>query len=350
MLRLVVLVILLLSSGAISEEAKKQTYPYLQHEGQIQFQLNDGSLGSPKDSSFKPASNGLAPFPASDRLFVRRFRPVWKLHFSPDLYLDTEFDIDPQSLQISVADLFFNYSISEQTSLAVGRYKVPFGWEGLRTSRATNTVERSDATVFLYPERDLGITLTHQQKGVGEFSLGTFLGQPRSNGDANGGVDVIGRATFPLSESLSVGASGHLGNFRPTGSGVDIPVRRADLELQWDQDPIKFESEVLWSDGYNTASQSDTEAFGYYFAAVYRAADPLDFVLGYDRFDPDTNFVDSLQVSNSSNARDRKLIGANYYFSRAPVHRLMLNYEIRQSLEGPPSDSAGVRIRYQIAW
>jgi phosphate-selective porin O/P len=351
LLQVIALLLLLLNNAYAESREEPKTYPYIHQEGQIQFQFNDGSLGSSKKNGFIPANNGLANFQARDRLFIRRFRPTWKLYISPQVHLDTEFNIDTREMKIDVLDLLVNYDFSEQTSLAVGRYKVPFGWEGLRSSRGINTVARSDATVFLYPERDVGVSVVHRREGLGDFRLGTFLGQPRSNGDTNGSVEIIGRASFSLSDSLNLGASGHLGSFRPTGTGSDIPVRRAGLELQWEQEPLRFESEVLWSDGYNVASKGDTLAFGYYFTGIFRVAEPLDLVLGYDRFDPDTNSVNTLQADNATNARDRKVIGLNYYISRtSPVHRVMLNYEIRQSLEGLPTDATGFRLRYQVGW
>ena len=345
------LLLLLLNLAMAESNEQPRTFPYFHQEGQIQFQFNDGDLGSAKRADFTPVNNGLADFPASDRIFIRRFRPTWKLYMSPEVHLDTEFNIDTQDMKIEVLDLLINYDLTDETSLSVGRYKVPFGWEGFRSSRGINTVARSDATVFLYPERDVGVSVAYFPQGKGDFRLGTFLGQPRSNGDTNGGVDVIGRASFKLSDSLHLGASGHLGSFRPTGSESDIPVRRAGLELQWEQEPLKFESEVLWSDGYNVASKANTKAFGYYFTTIFRVAEPLDLVLGYDRFDPDTDSVNALQADNATNARDRKVVGVNYYLSRhAPVHRVMLNYEMKQSLEGFPLDSTGFRIRYQIGW
>jgi len=149
---------------------------------------------------------------------------------------------------------------------------------------------------------------------------------------------------------LHLGLSGHLGTFRITGTQYDIPVRRVGGELQWEEGPFKFESEAIYSDGFNTASDANTPAFGYYFNTVYRIADPLDFVLGYDWFDPDLNSVDSSFPENSVNSRDRKVIGLNYYVSREPAHRIMLNYEIRQSLEGAPFETRGIRFRYQYAW
>lgn len=325
------------------------SYPRLVHQGQAQFQLNDGSLGAARPN-FVPAQNGLAPFPADSRLYFRRIRPSWQLEFSPSFLLDTEFQITPQEEQIEVLDLLFRYNFSPETALSAGRFKVPFGWEGLRTSAAINTVERSDVTVYCYPERDIGLMLSHQQPGLGEFSVGTFMGQPRNQGEPNGGLDLIGRATFQPAEELSLGLSGHAGTFRPERTNLDLPVRRLGAELQWNPKPFALEAEAIWSDGYNTASQRDTRAFGYYITGIYQVDKSLDIVLNYDRFDPDLDVVSLTRPDNASNSRDRKLIGLNYYFSRDPIHRVMLNYEMHQSLQGPAFDTNGFRLRYQIGW
>lgn len=73
-------------------------------------------------------------------------------------------------------------------------------------------------------------------------------------------------------------------------------------------------------------------------------------MLNYDRFDPDLGASDPNVPNNRTNDRDRKLIGLNYYISRDPVHRIMLNYEFRQSLEGAEFHDSGFRLRYQISW
>ncbi len=330
-------------------EAPKVRYPRITSQGQIQFQVDDGSLGAPRANSPFPSSAGLGPFPADARMFVRRFRPAFDVEFSPDLTLQTEFNIDPHSERIQVLDVRFDQKLSDDLMLSVGRYKVPFGWEGLRSSRTTNTIERSDMTVALYPERDVGISVTHESN-LGEFSFGSFLGQPRSNGGANGHIELIGRGVFNVHENVRLGISGQLGAYRPSGTFDDIPVRRLGTELQVQKGPVTFETEAMWSDGYNVTSRIDTKAFGYYAAVVTKVADPLDFVVHYDRFDPDIDGLDSQMARNEMNARDRKVIGLNYYINRKVGHRIMLNYEWKQSLEGPRLNTEGWRLRYQFAW
>lgn len=331
------------------QEAEPIRYPRIHSSGQIQFQLDDGELGSPRASSPFPSSSGLGPYPADTHLFIRRFRPAFDIEFNPDLTLQTEFNIDSVNQKIQVLDIRFDQNLSEETYLSVGRFKVPFGFEGSRSSRATNTIERSDMTVSLYPERDVGVSLNHETD-LGEFSLGSFLGQPRGNGGSNGHLDLIGRGVFNLHDGVKLGLSGHVGSFRPTGTGLDIPVRRVGTELHVNQGPITLEAEAMWSDGYNVTSRADTRAFGYYAAAVTKLGGPWDFVLHYDRFDPDRDGIDNLVARNEVNARDRKVIGVNYYIDRELGHRIMLNYEWRQTLEGPSLHTDGWRLRYQFAW
>ena len=329
----------------------KRGYPRLTHQGQIQFQLDDGSLGAPNARSPFPASSGIGPFPADARMFVRRFRPAFNLAMSPGFDLQTEFNIDPHAEKINILDVRFNYDLSENTYVSAGRYKVPFGWEGLRSSRSTNTIERSDMTVAIYPERDVGVSFTHQAPNLGLFSVGTFAGQARSNGASNGGsFDVIGRALFRINDDLRLGVSGHSGTYRVSGTDFDLPMRRVGGELQYAAGPWRIEGEAMYSDGYNTMSRVDSRAFGFYTAAVYRLADRWDLVAQYDRFDPDLDAVDSLVASNSLNARDRKVLGVNYYIDRDLMHRVMLNYEIKETLEGVPVNTSGFRLRYQLAW
>lgn len=338
-------------SGPIPEAPTAgETYPRLIHNGQIQFQFDEGSLGSPRPTSPFPSSNGIGPFPAANHLFVRRFRPAFNLAMSPSFDLQTEFNIDPHSERIQVLDVRFNYDLSEHTYVSAGRYKVPFGWEGLRSSRSTNTIERSDMTSALYPERDVGFSVTHRQPRLGQFSVGTFLGQARSNGASNGQLDLLGRALFRINDDLKLGVSGHTGTFRPSAEQRDLPVRRVGTELQYSSGPWKVEGEAMWSDGYNTISRDDTQAAGFYAAAIYRIADPLDLVVQYDRFDPDTGYTNSLFADNASNARDRKVVGLNYYLDRDLMHRIMVNYEWKQDLEGPSLHTQGFRVRYQLAW
>ncbi len=321
----------------------------LRHRGYFQFQFDGGSLGASKADGAFPAANGIAPFPATERLLFRRFRTAFDLKIDSRWSLFNELNLDFLESQIQVLDLRLDYRVSDQWKLSAGRFKVPFGWEGLRSSRTTHTVERSDMTVALYPERDIGLSVTNKGDW-GEGTLGAFLGQPRGVGGFNNQYDLVGRASFNLADGLKLGASGHVGTFRPNGTTLDLPVRRAGTDLQWTSGRWSLDAETIWSDGYNPFSGLDSRAFGYQGIVVYRVSEPLDLVLSYDRFDPDLDRTDAMSPNNASNSRDRKVAGITYHIDRAKTHRVMLNYEIKDTLSGPALRTQGPRLRYQVAW
>ena len=118
----------------------------------------------------------------------------------------------------------------------------------------------------------------------------------------------------------------------------------------YENGPWTVESEFIVSDGYNLFSDAATPARGYYIYGVRRVHDNLDAVVGYDRMDPDTDLKNPVRSDTRVNDRDRYTLGLNYYFSRKPIHRVMLNYEFRNELEGPSVSGSGVRLRYQYVW
>lgn len=329
--------------------SKAPDSPILRHRGYFQYQFDGQSLGSSRAGSPFPVSNGIAPFPASDRLLFRRFRTTFEFRMDSRWNLLTEFNTDFQERELQVLDLRFDYRLTDRWKISAGRYKVPFGWEGLRSSRTTNTIERSDMTAALYPERDIGLSLSRKEDW-GDLTLGAFLGQPRGVGGFNNQYDVIGRISISATEGLKLGLSGHLGTFRPSGTAEDFPVRRMGADLQWSSGRWSLEAETVWGDGYNPASGIDSRAFGYQGTVIYRVAEPLDLVLSYDRFDPDLDRTDPAFPSTAANSRDRKVAGLIYHIDRAKTHRVMLNYEIKDTLSGPGLRTHGPRFRYQVAW
>ena len=333
-----------------AEGSEPPGYPRFRFSGWLQTQFNDGELGSPKESSPFPAANGIGPSQADNHLFFRRIRPAFALKISPGIELQTQLNLDPAGESVQVMNALLKVNISGSTSLCAGRFKVPFGWEGLRGANTTNTIERSDLTCGLYTGRDPGLSLTHRAPHLGNFTLGGFLAESLDDETTYGKYDIYARAQFHLDDNFWIGASGQTGTFRINNTAPDLPIRRLGTELQYSSGPLKVEAEAIWSDGYNSISQADTPASGYYGTVVVRAADPLDVVLSYDRFDPDTGHVNQEKADNTMNARDRKVLGLNYYLDRKKLHRLMVNYEWKQDLEGPSLHTSGFRVRYQIAW
>ena len=337
------------ATPASTSTSTEVSYPNLSYRGYLQMQWDQGALGAPAPEARFPSGNGVLSFPARDHILSRRFRNTLELKLDPQWTVLTEFNSDLGKGDFQMLDLRLDHKFSPSWKVSAGRFKVPFGWEGLRSSRTTNTVERSDMTVVLYPERDVGASVTYRN-GAAEVTLGSFLGQPRGVGSSNGQFDTIGRATLAISPDLKVGVSGHLGSFRLNGTTEDLPVRRWGADLQWSRGAWGFEAETIWSDGWNLASQESSRAFGVSGTVIHRLAEPLDLVVSYDRFDPNLDSSSSTLANSAETARDRKVVGLTYHFDRQKTHRLMLNYEWKDSLEGAAFHREGLRMRYQIAW
>lgn len=354
LLRLVFLFICLsgLAIGSEDNEIEKPepSYPMIEYSGQFQIQFNDGRLGTDKAERSAPQSKGIAPYEARDKIFSRRLRPEFTIHFSPDFSVTSVFSVIPDNRQIKLYGLHADYQLDRANHLRLGRFKVPFGWEGYRSSRTTNTAEVSDATSYGHAGQDLGFTIGHRREDLTEIIAGVFVDHLDGGDKSTGKLNFVGRGGFQLSEDLRVGVSSHLGRHRPKDAPNDYPVRRFSSDLQWNNGPFTFETEAVYGDGYNSASKADTRSFGYYLTGIHQLSEPLDLVLSYDRFDPDLDSVNPNFADNAANARDRKVIGLNYNFSRTDRHRLMLNYEFHRTLEGPTIDRSGFRVRYQISW
>ncbi|MGE0490588.1 MAG: porin [Vulcanimicrobiota bacterium] len=346
------LILFLLLSLAVLAEADEDRYPDIVVEGQVQLQFEDGELGALRAGA-RPARNGLSGFPARDVLRVRRLRLIPTVHLAPNWALVNETDFEADQLdfdetQLTMLDLYVRHRFDDQHHLRIGQFKVPFGWEFFRSSRALDTIERSDVSRVLF-QRDIGLGGFGQTERW-EYGVAVVGGQGQNVADRNGGKDLAARLVYSLSPSLRVGASGHLGTIVPEGSDITQPVQRYGLEAHFEEGPWKLEGELILGDGYNLFSRADSRWRGYYLTGVYRASEEVDAVVSFDQFDPDLDRVDLQRARDATNARSRVVLGVNYYLSRKPVHRFQLNYEFRQADEGAPAASRGLRARYQYAW
>ncbi len=354
--RIFLFIVLLLSTSAWSQEAEEKetvTYPRFDLGGHIQFQLDGGGLGAARQEGGRPVRNGIGAFPTASRISPRRLRLYANAYFAENVSIVTETDFEPdgfeqEDIEVTPLDLYLKWEYAEGHHFRIGQAKIPFGYEFLRSSRTLTVVERSD-TSRLYFQRDIGVGAYGEQGDFG-YGVGVYQGQGENESERNGGNDFVAKATYQVTPQFRLGASGHLGSIRLTGSADDLAVRRAGLEAVYQNGPWTLESEVIASDGFNLFSQAETPAFGYYLYAVRQLEENLDAVVGYDRLDPDTDQKNSIKSDTTMNARDRYTLGLNYYFSRDPIHRIMLNYEFRNELEGPSVSGSGVRLRYQFVW
>lgn len=339
--------VLLLSSAAVTEP--EPTYPRITTRGQVQVQHDDGQLGSSSGDDPLPAANGIGVFPARDALSIRRIRVTTTLELDRDWSLVNETNFDTRSNSISVLDMYLRTRLGPDSDLRAGMFKIPFGWEGLRSSRSTNTIELSDVTRAFSSIRDSGLAVRWAD-GEWELQAALVQGQGGVWTDANAGKDGVGRVTYKVAPGIRVGASAQLGSYRPDFRTDNLFVQRWGLDLQVREGPWTVEAEYLRSDGFNFAAQREAPAAGYYLALVYQVDERNDVVLHFDTLDPDLSHSDLLRANNQANARSRLVVGWNHFLQRNPEHRIMLNWEMNQEREGPSVSNNGLRVRYQFAW
>ncbi len=324
-------------------------YPHITTRGQIQFQFDDGARGAASGDDPITVLNGIGRFRVDDQLDVRRGRVVTNLHLSPDLMISNESNFDTRSNALSVLDMYLRAELTDTLNFRAGLFKIPFGWEGLRSSRTTNTVEMSDVTRGLSNFRDSGVSFGIEEDDW-SLTVAAVQGQGGVWTDSNPGKDFVARFTYKITPEWQVGASTHLGSFRPDNSGLDLPVRRWGIETQYHSGPWKIEGEFITSNGYNFLARRDTMADGFYLCVVRQLDERNDILVHFDRFEPDLRKNNLQTPANDSNTRNRLVLGWNYYFQRSPEHRIMVNYEFAQEEEGPRVSNNGWRIRYQYAW
>jgi hypothetical protein len=343
MLRRILCLFFLVWGCAGAEEAEGPTYPMLINRGQIHIQFDDGARGAAHSDDPAIVLNGLGPFPVQDHLSLRRLRTFTSLRLNPDLEINSELNFDTRSNQVSLLDLYLRAQVAPEWNVRAGMFKVPFGWEGLRSSGSTNTIEVSDVTKAFSQFRDSGLAVGYEH-GPWLAQLAVVQGQGGVWTDVDSAKDVLGRISYQLNPHLLVGGSFHLGSYDR------LPVQQYGLELQYHEGPWKVEAEALTSRGWNNAAHGVSRANGYYAAVIHQLDEHNDVLIHFDRFEPNQDLRDLMEANNGTNARNRLVLGWNYYWKRKPAQRLMINYEIVSEEEGPRLSNNGFRIRYQFGW
>lgn len=319
--------------------------------GFAQVDYQDGRLGSSRSSSLRPATNRLAPFPAETELVLRRARLNVTLPLSENNGFRAQLPFEDLS-GIQAEDAYYYQTIGQSNLLTVGQFKTPFGYEGLRAIWSANTIELSDATNCLYHRRDIGLMLSSDSGGDLTGDVAFVLGQGANRLNGFSAVNVLGRVEYHLTEHLGLFGSLHYGLYNtapdsPTNPQV-LPVRRQGVGARYRNPPFKLDAELLFSQGYNRYSGTDTSASGGYTTAVVQLNEQFDGVLSYDWLDPANGQTNLSAVDNALNSRERWVLGLNFYLDRKNYDRLMLNYEIHRQTEGPSFRTQGWRLRYQL--
>lgn len=157
------------------------------------FLQANGEFGD-SGSMFGVFPDSTVATPIHNRIFLRRAR----INVSGDFLENIDFKLEGDFEQgdgvgssrtgFSGTDLFLNWHQFPEANIKVGQYKAPFGLEQLTPDTSIFTIERSQPTGALTPEREIGVqlwgkplaTLWPKQKDLIEYAFGVFNGNNRN--------------------------------------------------------------------------------------------------------------------------------------------------------------------------
>jgi len=243
-----------------------------------------------------------------------------------------------------VLDCKFTVPLDEGLLFSGGRMKTPFGIEKLQASYKTLTVNSSELSDALYLGRGWGFNFQADTSKDSKLLLG-IINDSRHHHFVSRDYYLNARSTFKLDKYSQLGFSAVYGKHYKD-DGYYLPAGRFGLDYQHIDDRLRLDAEIIYGTGYNKKSGRDSEALGAYVGGAYTLNDNLDAVLFLDWFDPDLRECEKVFYDNSRNGKARLAVGANYYFDREPVRRLMVNYEWKLPTEGPCHSEQGFYVKY----
>lgn len=243
-----------------------------------------------------------------------------------------------------VLDCKFTVPMNKDLQFTGGRMKTPFGIEKLQASYKTLTINGSELNDALYLGRGWGFNFEADTSENSKLLLG-IINNPRKHHFLSQDYYLNARSTFKLDKQSQLGFSAVYGRHSLDGAH-SLPAGRFGIDYQHADDHLRLDAEVIYGTGYNNKSGRDSEALGAYVGGAYTLDKNWDAVLFLDWFDPDLRECEKVFYDASRNGKARLAVGANCYFDREPVHRLMVNYEWKLPTEGPCRSEQGVYAKY----
>ena len=249
--------------------------------------------------------------------------------------------LDPVKSTAALQDAFISLQQSPALTVELGQQKLPFGYEGTVSSSRLDTVDRglfmTRGTGF-GDNRDLGVTV-RGKSGQFEYAGGVFngLGESMNTTDKDTEKAVAGRVVFRpravsglhVGGSLSSGTIANLEAARRTRRGLEAAYARGLFTARAEL--------ALGEDG-------DTPRGGYYTQAAIRLARPVQALVRYDVWDPDTR-----TNANAATVAERDWIAGLNWNVAGQNALLQINY-VRKTFGGIQASRDVVLANLQTAW
>ena len=223
-------------------------------------------------------------------------------------------------------DAFVSYDKHNWARISVGSFKQPFSLEVATPCHGLTTIDRSIvADQLVAPQRDFGVGLYGGNKyNKLNYAIALMNGRGLGVKDNNSKKDIIGRATYKLTNFMTIGGSFRYGY--PNNSDDTRTTVGGEMALEFNN--LKIQGEYIYDEGdYNRAAGGGCGATpvelgekrdGAYIMASYDTKYNLQPVLKYEFFDPN---LDVKKIGY----QEMMTVGVNYFFN--DKIRLQVNYQ-----------------------
>jgi len=223
-------------------------------------------------------------------------------------------------------DAFITYEHSSWVKISVGSFKQPFGLEVSTACHSLPTIDRSIVSDQLVaPQRDYGLMLLGGNKYTKfNYAVALMNGRGLIVKDNNTKKDIIGRATYKVTDFMTIGGSFRYGY--PTNNDDTRTTYGGEIALTFSN--LNIQGEYIYDEGdYNRASgggcgstpvELGEKRDGAYAMISYDINEKIQPVFKYEFFDPN---LDIKKIGY----QEMMTFGINYFFDKKI--RLQINYQ-----------------------
>lgn len=225
-----------------------------------------------------------------------------------------------------IMDAFITYDKYTWAKISLGTYKQPFSLEVATPCHSLTTIDRSIvADQLVAPQRDFGIGLFGGNKYTKlNYAVALMNGRGLGVVDNNTNKDIVGRATYKVTDFLTLGGSFRYGY--PNTNSDTRTTLGGEMALEFNK--LKIQGEYIYDEGdYNRATGGGCGATpvelgekrdGAYIMASYDTEWKVQPVLKYEYFDPN---IDIEKIGY----QEMMTVGFNYFVN--DKIRLQVNYQ-----------------------
>ena len=225
-------------------------------------------------------------------------------------------------------DAFVTYDAGNWARISAGTFKQPFSLEVSTPCNDLTTIDRSVvADQLVAPQRDFGVAIFGGNKFTKlNYAVALMNGRGLGVKDDNTKKDIVGRATYKVTDFMTIGGSFRYGYPTPNNNDATRTTYGGEIALAFNN--LKVQGEYIYDEGayYSGAGGGcgaepialGEKRDGAYIMASYDTKWKLQPVVKYEYFDPNIDVKDI-------NYQERMTIGANYFFNDKV--RFQLNYQ-----------------------